>query len=77
MAKVMISIPDLLLKRVDAMPAPTGRLVAACCSAWPSVRSRRGEDRRHEEFERLMDSLEIDLGGQTAADLIREDRESH
>lgn len=75
-AKVMISMPDDLLDRVDA-----------CAHANRETRSgflRRLAEReldaeltqKREELEELLDRATAPMGGE-AAKLIREDRESH
>jgi metal-responsive CopG/Arc/MetJ family transcriptional regulator len=76
-AKVMISIPDDLLARVDTRAKAAGETRSGFLARLAEAELEAAADQRHEEFERLLDSVEIDLGGRTAAELIREDRESH
>lgn len=77
-AKVMISIPDNLLERLDARARANRetrsgllrRLVEQCLEVDLA--------RRHEEIEELLDKATVRSGmGGDAAQLIREDRESH
>jgi hypothetical protein len=77
-AKVMISIPDQLLALIDkhveaAHETRSGFLQRI------AQRELEGADRHdREEIERLLDGIQpLDLGGVSAAELIREDRESH
>jgi len=75
MAKVMISIPDDLLERLDAQ-AHANRETRSGFIRRLVERDLSSEGaRRRKEFEELL-GPPIDLGGD-AADLIREDRESH
>lgn len=77
-AKVMISIPDDLLERLDAR-AKAGRETRSGFLRRLTERELATTDSRmREEVTRLMDQIgPLDLGGVSAAQLIREDRESH
>lgn len=75
-AKVMISIPDDLLGRLDAQ----ARANRETRSGFLQRLAERELDvaGRHEDEEvgRLLDSLSIDLGDADIVQLIREDRDS-
>lgn len=74
-AKVMISIPDNLLERLDAQ-ARTNKETRSGFLRRLAERELSSEDtRRRKELEELL-GPPLDLGGD-AARLIREDRESH
>lgn len=76
-AKVMISIPDELLERLDSCARANGETRSGFLRrvAEREIASEDAERRRH--FEELLDRTgPLDLGGE-AARLIREDRESH
>jgi len=75
-AKVMISMPDDLLDRLDAQARAnretrSGRLRRLAERELDSARSRE-----QEELEKLLDKATAPMGGE-AVRLIREDRESH
>jgi metal-responsive CopG/Arc/MetJ family transcriptional regulator len=76
MAKVMISIPDDLLARLDAQ----ARANRETRSGYLRRMAERGLEadvaQRREEVARLLDLATAPMGGD-AARLIREDRESH
>jgi metal-responsive CopG/Arc/MetJ family transcriptional regulator len=75
-AKVMISIPDDLLERLDAQ-ARVNRETRSGFLRRLAERELTADDRRRrEEVERLLDLATAPMGGD-AARLIREDRESH
>lgn len=76
-AKVMISIPDNLLDRLDAL-ARANRETRSGFLRRVVERELEATDRHgREEVERLLDRIgPLDLGVD-AAQLIREDRESH
>ena len=76
-AKVMISVPDALLARVDARADELGMTRSGFLQDLAEAELDAADKDRHEEFERLLDSLDVDLGGADIAQLIREDRESH
>ena len=76
-AKVLISIPDRLLERVDAFAKGSGETRSGFLRRL-AERELEAIDRREDrEIGRLLDSLDIDLGGADIAQVIREDRESH
>jgi HicB_like antitoxin of bacterial toxin-antitoxin system len=76
-AKVMISIPDKLLERLDRQ-ARANRETRSGFLRRVVEREINSEDtQRRKHFEKLLDEIgPLDLGGE-AAKLIREDRESH
>ncbi|MGC1166997.1 MAG: type II toxin-antitoxin system HicB family antitoxin [Solirubrobacterales bacterium] len=77
MAKVLISIPDALLERIDAHARANGETRSGFVQRL-AERELEADDRQNdEEIGRLLDSLDIDLGGADIAQVIREDRESH
>ena len=75
-AKVMISIPDDLLERLDAHARANRETRSGFLQRLAERSWSRDAERRDEKFEELLDPLYIDLGGRRAQ-LIREDRESH
>jgi hypothetical protein len=74
-AKVMISIPDKLLDRLDARAREAGETRSGLLRRLAEQELAEGSARRRREFENLL-GPPVDLGGK-AARLIREDRESH
>jgi hypothetical protein len=77
-AKVMISIPDSLLDRLDAQ-ARAGRETRSGFLRRLAERELESADSHmRDEVNRLLNEIgPVDLGGVSAAQLIREDRESH
>jgi hypothetical protein len=77
-AKVMISIPDSLLERIDAHVEAARETRSGFLQRLAGRELEIADSHMSEEVERLLDEIEpIDLGGISAAQLIREDRESH
>lgn len=76
-AKVMISIPDPLLERVDAQASAAGETRSGFLQRLAERELVAEDERRHREVIELLDSIDIDLGGKSAAEVIREDREAH
>jgi HicB_like antitoxin of bacterial toxin-antitoxin system len=77
-AKVMISIPDPLLERIDAHVENARETRSGFLQRVAEKELEIADGRRHEEVERLLDQIgPLDLGEISAAQLIREDRESH
>lgn len=76
-AKVMISIPDALLERLDARAGEVGETRSGFLQRLAERELEVAERRADDEVGRLLDSLRIDLQGADIAQLIREDRESH
>lgn len=76
-AKVMISIPDDLLARLDAQARASGETRSGFLQRLAERELVSQSDREDEEIGRMLDSLDIDLGGADIAQVIREDRESH
>jgi hypothetical protein len=80
-AKVMISIPDDLLERIDARAKASGDTRSGLLQRLAERELEEDERRRREEARRLMEKIEgtftEDEPHFDAAQLIREDRESH
>jgi HicB-like antitoxin of HicAB toxin-antitoxin system len=74
-AKVMISIPDDLLERLDAQARADHETRSGLLRRLVERELSVENARRRKEFEELL-GPPVDLGGD-AAKLIREDRESH
>ncbi|HWO84131.1 MAG TPA: hypothetical protein VNM38_10135 [Solirubrobacterales bacterium] len=77
MAKVMISIPDDLLERLDSRAKEGRETRSGLLQRLAERELASSESQEDEEIARLLDSLSLDLGGVDAAQLVREDRESH
>lgn len=75
-AKVMISMPDDLLERLDAQARANRETRSGFLRRLAERELAGEEDRRRAEVERLLDLATAPMGGE-AAKLIREDRESH
>lgn len=75
-AKVMISIPDDLLTRLDAQARANRETRSGFLRRLAERELVGDEGRRRAEIERLLDLSTAPMGGE-AAKLIREDRESH
>lgn len=77
-AKVMISIPDDLLERLDALVESNRETRSGYLRRLAEQDLKAGSERRREEVEGLLDKATVRGGmGGDAARLIREDRESH
>jgi metal-responsive CopG/Arc/MetJ family transcriptional regulator len=77
MAKVMISIPDQLLKRIDDY-ARSKRETRSGFLQRVAEREISSEDaQRRDEIQELLGKVMIEGLPGNAAELIREDRESH
>lgn len=77
-AKVMISIPDALLERLDSRARALRETRSGFLQRLAERELERAEGHDREEIERLLSELQpLDFGGVSAARLIREDRESH
>lgn len=74
-AKVMISIPDDLLERLDAQARANRETRSGFLQRLAERELRVGEAKRRKEIEDLL-GPPVHMGGD-AARLIREDRESH
>lgn len=78
MAKVMISIPDNLLERLDAQARANRETRSGLLQRLVEQDLETDLARRREEVEELLDKATVRGGmGGDAAQLIREDRESH
>lgn len=76
-AKVMISIPDKLLERLDLRAREAGETRSGFLQRLAERELERTERHDREEIERMLGDLKpLDFGGVSAAELIREDRES-
>lgn len=81
-AKVMISIPDKLLERVDSRAKALGETRSGFLQRLAERELEAGEERRREEIKRLWDEVRIEVPADDpslvdVARVIREDRESH
>jgi oligoribonuclease (3'-5' exoribonuclease) len=75
-AKVMISIPDEVLGRLDAYLSKTGETRSGFLRRVAEADIDAAEAARRKHFEDLLEKATAPMGG-NAAQLIREDRESH
>lgn len=73
----MISFPEELLARLDARAKELGETRSGFLQRVAERELTSREEREDEEIGRMLDSLDLDLGGVDAAKLVREDRESH
>ena len=73
----MISISDDLLERLDTQARANQETRSGFLQRLAERELDEADGRRHDEVERLLGSLNIDLGGVSAAQAIREDRKSH
>lgn len=81
-AKVMISIPDELLERLDTRAKEGGETRSGLLQRLAERELQAAEARRREEVKRLWDQVRIEVPDDDpeawdVARLIREDRESH
>jgi hypothetical protein len=81
-AKVMISISDKLLERLDLRAKEVGESRSGFLQRLVEREVDAGERRRREEINRLLDEVRIEIPADRpdlldVAQLIREDRESH
>jgi len=77
-AKVMISIPDNLLERLDAQARVNRETRSGFLQRLAERELETADSHMRDEVERLLSEIgPVDLGGVSAAQLIREDRESH
>lgn len=81
-AKVMISIPDKLLERLDARAKEVGETRSGFLQRLAEREVEAGEKRRQKEIKRLWDEVRIEVPADRpelldVARVIREDRESH
>lgn len=81
-AKVMISIPDKLLERLDLRTKETGETRSGFLQRLVEHEVEAGEEQRREEIKQLLDQVRIELPADDpeawdVVRLIREDRESH
>lgn len=77
-AKVMISIPGSLLERLDAQARVSRETRSGFLRRLAERELESTDSRMRDEVDRLLSEIgPVDLGGVSAAQLIREDRESH
>jgi hypothetical protein len=77
-AKVMISIPDDLLERLDAQARAGNETRSGFLRRLAERELESTDSHMRDEIDRLLNEIgPVDLGGVSAAQLIREDRESH
>jgi CopG-like RHH_1 or ribbon-helix-helix domain, RHH_5 len=81
-AKVMISIPDKLLERLDALAKQMGETRSGLLQHLAEREVQAAEQRRQGEIKRLWDEVRIEVPADRpelldVARVIREDRESH
>ncbi|HEX5375291.1 MAG TPA: type II toxin-antitoxin system HicB family antitoxin [Solirubrobacterales bacterium] len=77
-AKVMISIPDDLLERLDAQARSNRETRSGYLRRLVESELESADSHMRNEVDRLLNEIgPVDLGGVSAAQLIREDRESH
>ncbi len=77
-AKVMISIPDDLLERLDARAHANRETRSGFLRRLVERDLDEAGSHMRDEVDRLLNEIgPVDLGGLSAAQLIREDRESH
>jgi hypothetical protein len=76
-AKVMISIPDKLLERIDAHVRSLNETRSGFLQRIAEREISTNDARRRKEIEELLGRVRLEGLGGDAAKLIREDRESH
>lgn len=76
-AKVMISVPDELLERVDARAQEVGETRSGFLQRLAERELQVADRHDRDEVERLLDEIGPLELGTDIAQLIREDRESH
>jgi len=77
-AKVMISIPDDLLERLDAQAHANRETRSGYLRRLAERELESTDGHMRDEVDRLLNEIgPVDLGGVSAAQLIREGRESH
>lgn len=74
----MISIPDSLLERLDAQARASRETRSGYLRRLAEQELESADSHMRDEVDRLLNEIgPVDLGGVSAAQLIREDRESH
>jgi hypothetical protein len=74
MAKFEIQIPDDLLVLLDNVAGDAGETREECLARVAGEGLDRAGDAFEEKYLEMLDRHPLDLGGRTAAELIREDR---
>lgn len=75
-AKVMISIPDRLLARIDELASSSRETRSGFLQRLAERELEAADANRRQEVERLLDLLSLESLGGNAAELIRADRDS-
>jgi HicB_like antitoxin of bacterial toxin-antitoxin system len=75
-AKVMISIPDDLLGRLDAQARANRETRSGFLQRLAERELDGADDQEDREVARLLGSLDVDLGDADIVQLIRQDRDS-
>ncbi len=74
----MISIPDALLARIDAHVESIGETRSGFLQRLAECELANEDAQRRRRWDEMLEAIgPVDLGGKSAAELIREDRESH
>ena len=76
MAKVEIAFPDDILRQIDEAADRAGESRDAFMRRSIDEEVVRNQARLRKELRDLWDSHTVDLGGKTAAELVRESRDS-
>jgi hypothetical protein len=76
-AKVMISIPDTLLERLDGRAREAGETRSGLLQRLAERELAERSGREDQEVGQMLDTLNLDFGGRDIVQLIKEDRESH
>jgi predicted transcriptional regulator len=75
-AKIDLNLPDDLLGQIDEAAEHGGETREEFLRRAVEGEVAHRRDRLREELEELLEGVEFDLGGKTAAELIREGRDS-
>jgi predicted DNA-binding protein len=75
MAKVEINLPDDLLDQIDRVASRAGETRDSFLRRIAEREIAESNERFRREIEDMLDRHPIDLGGKSAAELIREDRD--
>lgn len=76
MAKVEINLPDDFLRQVDEAADRAGETRDEFLQRSVAEEVGRNQAALRKELEELMDAHPLDLGGKTAAELVREGRDN-
>jgi hypothetical protein len=75
MAGIEINLPDDLLRRIDEAAARAGETRDEFLGRIAEQEVKESNARLRKELEELLDGPPLDLGGKSAAELIRHDRD--